>query len=408
MATNDYHIYRYDSGLRLVVLSVPSKVAYIGIVVNAGSRDEDDDKHGLAHFVEHTIFKGTDRRRSYQISSCMESIGGELNAYTSKDETAVYTNAPAGNAQRAIELLADLVINSRFPDQELDKEREVVVEEINSYLDSPEERVFDEFEELIFAGSDLAHNILGSPESVRTLRSGDCRSFIDKFYAPGNLTIYAMVPDDPDKIARYVERSFGSLQRSMPEFHRTLPAPPAPFAITRDHGNHQANTIVGVPLFGRNDPRRPALFLLNNYFGGPCMNSRLNRELREEHGYVYTVESAISLYSDTGLLSIYFGCDAATVDKCLKIINRELDRLAQSRLSDTIFNRVRRQYCGQLLVSTDQRESRAMAMGKSLLYYDRIFDADTMLAQVMQTSADDLRDVAQLLAPDKCSRLTLL
>ena len=201
MPSNEYHITRFSSGLRLVVWPLQGRVSYIGAVINAGSRDEGDDRQGLAHFVEHTIFKGTGSRSSLEISSCMEEVGGELNAYTSKDETAIYTNAPAGHADRAISLIADLVSDSRFPEAELAKEREVVVEEINSYLDSPADSVFDEFDERIFEGCGLAHNILGTPESVRMLTGADCRDFIDTFYAPSNMTVYAAGPDDPERIA---------------------------------------------------------------------------------------------------------------------------------------------------------------------------------------------------------------
>lgn len=408
MGTDSYKIFRLDNGLRVVVNSLPGNVSYIGLVVNAGSRDEDSDKEGLAHFVEHTIFKGTEKRRAWQISARMEAIGGELNAYTSKDETAVYTNAPAGHTARALELLADLVMNSRFPEAELDKEREVVTEEIYSYLDSPSDSVFDEFEELAFAGSGMAHNILGSTESVQHLHSEDCRRFLDRFYVPSNMVVYAMCPDNPEKVAALVEKYFGRMHNPEPVFSRSVPEEPMSFDLTRNRGNHQANTVVGARLFGRHDPRRPALFLLNNYLGGPCMNSRLNRELRELRGYVYTVESTLSLYQDTGLLCIYFGCDPSTIGKCMKIIRRELDRLVQNTLPLSVLEKIKRQYCGQLMVSTDNRESRAMSMGKSLLYYDRIFDSYSMIEQVADITADQLRSVAELIAPQCCSRLTII
>lgn len=404
---NSYSLNTLSNGLRIVCRQTDGFVSYIGVVVNAGSRDEDRAAFGLAHFVEHTIFKGTSRRRGWQISGRMESVGGELNAYTSKEETMIYTNAPAGYEERAVELLADLIADSVFPEEEIDREKDVVVEEINSYLDSPCDSVYDEFEELAYAGSGLAHNILGSADSVRALTGDDCRSFVRRFYTPSQMVMYCCSPADPEKILRIAERHFGKMNVSENARNREVTPGMSPFDLLRDRGNHQANTIVGARLFGRTDPRRFALFLLNNYLGGPCMNSRLNRELREKRGYVYTVDSSVSLMSDTGLMLIYFGSDPKSVGKCRDIIFRELDRLADSRLAPATFERIKRQYCGQLLVSTDHRESRAMSLAKSLLYYGEIHDMTTTATRIMELTADDLRDVACLLRPDKFSTLTL-
>lgn len=396
------------NGLRTVCWHTDGLVSYIGIVVNAGSRDEDADKEGLAHFVEHTIFKGTEKRRSWQVSSRMETVGGELNAYTSKEETMIYTNAPAGYEERAMELLSDLVTSSVFPASEIDRERDVVIEEINSYLDSPSDSVYDEFEELAYAGSGLAHNILGTAESVRSLSGSDCRNFIDRFYTPSEMVVYCCSPVPASRLGKLLERYFGCMHFPSARRERFCPPPMEAFSLCRDRGNHQANTIIGARLFGRSNPRRFALFLLNNYLGGPCMNSRLNRELREKRGYVYTVDSSISLMSDTGLMLIYFGSDPSTVDKCRKIVFSELDRLAQSPMGDVAFERIKRQYCGQLLVSSDHRENRAMSLAKSLLYYGCLHDISTMAANIEAVTAEDMRAVAELLAPSLCSSLTII
>ena len=403
-----YIIHTLPNGLRVVARKTDGLVSYIGVVVNAGSRDEGHMEYGLAHFVEHTIFKGTDKRRGWQISSRMEAVGGELNAYTSKEETMVYTNAPAGYEERSIELLADLIACSRFPADDVEREKEVVVEEIHSYLDSPSESVYDEFEELAYARCGLAHNILGSAESVRSLDSSACRGFLDKFYTPGEMVVYCCTPQEPEKLCRLVERYFGGLH--FPGVMRDRLAPPAMkgFDERRDKGNYQANTIYGVRVFGRRDPRRFALFMLNNYLGGPCLNSRFNRELREKRGYVYTVDSSVGLMSDTGLWMVYFGCDPKNVDKCREIIGREIDRLAQSRLSDSAFEKIRRQYCGQLLVSSDHRENRAMSLAKSLLYYGEIHDISTTTSHINEVTPEELRDMAQLIAGSERGILTLI
>ena len=402
-----YDIFTLPNGIRLVVWQIKSLVSYFGAIVSTGSRDESPERQGLAHFVGHTIFKGTGKRKAWQISSRMESIGGELNAYTSKDETAVYTNAPAGHAERAIELVADLIADSRFPAEELEKEKDVVIEEIHSYEDSPADSVFDEFEELIYEGSGLAHNILGTPESVKALTSADCRAFIDSFYTPGEMTLYYAGADDPQRVARLVERHFSCLHFPAAPRVRTTPPVREPFALQRDLGNHQANTIVGARTFGRLDPRRPALLLLNNYLGGPCMNSRLNRELRDRRGYVYTVESSVSMYEDTGSIFIYFGCDPDKVKKCIRLIHNELDRLVQSPLSEKALEAVKRQYCGQLTVTTDHRESRAMALAKSLMYFGDICDVEAMIDKVREVTPAQIREVAEMIAPCRCSSLSL-
>lgn len=402
----DTQIFTLSNGLRVVIRHTSSVVSYIGVAVNAGSRDEDLNSQGLAHFVEHTLFKGTLNRKAFHISNRMESIGGELNAYTSKEETLLYTGAPAGYAPRALQLLADIIANSTFPDRELSMEREVVIEEINSYLDSPDELIYDEFEELIYSGSALAHNILGSPDSVRALSSADCRAFIDRFYTPANMALYIADPGDPQKLLRQVEKHFGHLHFPSPNHSRIAPPPIKPFDVVHDRNGHQSHTIIGTRLFGRNDPRRFALFLLNNYLGGPCMNSLLNRELREKRGLVYTADSNVALLSDTGSLMIYFGTDRESTPRCRQIIANILDSLAQNLLPDNKFNAIKEQYCGQIIMSTDHKESMAMAMGKSLLYYNSIHDPSATAEKVRSVTPAQLREVAELCASN-CSRITI-
>ena len=319
----------------------------------------------------------------------------------------IYTNAPSGYEDRALELLADLITSSRFPEGEIDKEREVIIEEIYSYLDSPSDRVYDEFEELAYKGSGLSHNILGDPESVREIKSCDCRGFLDKFYRPDNMVVYCVSSLPEKEMAKKVEKYFGFL-KAMPVMHNRI-TPPAMnlFDERKDNGTHQANTIMGVRAFGRSDERRFALFLLNNYLGGPCMNSRLNRELREKRGYVYTVDSNVSLLSDTGLLFIYFGCDPSNVKKCRNIIQREIENLCGKKLSDNTFEKVKRQYCGQLISSSDHIEHRAMSLGKSLLYYNEVHDITTTTERIMAVTSEEMREVAEFIFSSGLSTLTL-
>ena len=408
MEINDkYLLEKLGNGLKVVCRQRKGLVSYIGVVINAGSSDEDSEHEGLAHFVEHTIFKGTNNRRAWQISSRMESVGGELNAYTSKEETMVYTNAPSGYEERAVELLYDLISGSRFPECEIEKEREVVIEEIYSYLDSPSDRVYDEFEELAYKGSGLSHNILGNPDSVRKLQSMDCRRFIDRYYVPCNMVVYCVTPLAEDKMLRLVSKYFERLPEKKSELQRIVSPPLTFFDERRDNGTHQANTIMGARTFGRRNPGRFPLFLLNNYLAGPCMNSRLNRELREKRGYVYAVDSNVSLLSDTGLMLIYFGCDPSNIAKCRKIIRHEIDNLAQKTLNARTFEGIKRQYCGQLIASSDNIENRAMALGKSVLYFDCVNDINTTTRQIMEVTPEQMREAAELLAGDSLSTLTL-
>lgn len=404
----NYSLHTLHNGLRVAISQSDALVSYIGVAVGSGSRDESPERLGLAHFVEHTIFKGTWRRSSSAISSRMESIGGDLNACTSKEDTIIYTSAPAGYEDRAIELIADIIANSLFPEHEISLEHEVVVEEIKSYLDTPADNVYDEYEERIFSGSALAHNILGTTESVRSLTGRDCRQFLDLNYTPGNMVVYISSPADPDKIIKRVEKHFGLLNFPNKRPERKKPQEVANFDETIDNNGFQAHTIYGSRTFSRHDDRRFALYLLNNYLGGPCMSSVLNRELREKRGLVYTVDSFISNFSDTGLMSVYIGCDKGNVKKCLQIVRRELDRLAQNELSARTLEKIKTQYCGQLLVGSDNREHTAMSMGKSLLHYGKILDQTFTAERIREVSADQLRSIAELLAADRCSRLTLL
>lgn len=397
-----------SNGLRVAVNHSSGCVTYAGILVDAGSRDEPDALHGLAHFVEHTVFKGTRRRSSWHISNRMEAVGGELNAYTYKEGTSIYSIAPAGYEERALELLSDLVNNASFPPSEIEREREVIIEEINSYLDSPSESVYDQFEELIYRGSSLSHNILGSPASVKEIGSSDCLAFIDRFYSPRNMVGFISTPAPLKKVSRLLEKYFGSFRRPNNPPVRKLPPVCERFDEVRDHNGHQAHTIMGTRLFGRDDPRRFALFLLNNYLAGPCMNSRLNQELREKRGLVYTVDSSVGMLSDTGLLTIYFGSDRDTVDRCIRLVNRELASLADHVLPPRLFDKIKEQYCGQMLVSSDNRESMAMSLGKNLLFYNQLTDIEASAAKVREVTAEQLREVAELVAPDLCSRLTLM
>lgn len=368
-----------------------------GIAVNAGSRDEEPDRHGLAHFVEHTVFKGTGRRRAFHINNRMESVGGELNAYTTKEETFIYSTFPAGQRllDRAAELIADLVMNSRFPDAEIEREREVVIDEIMSYLDSPSERVFDDFDDLIYCGSPLGHNILGSAESVGRLTPSQCRAWLDKLYTPGQMVFFYTGPLPPHKVERIAERRFGALSHPDTPRHRLTPPCVGRFDTARAIGSHQAHTVTGARIPGLDSERRIDLALAVNIAGGPGMNSLLNVELRERRGLVYSAEASSTMYTAGGLLSIYYGCDPEDAGRCHKLVLRTIERVADgSALSPRRFEMAAKQYLGQLNIAAENRESRILSAARSVLFRGGCATMNEVFENIHSVRREDVMTLA--------------
>ena len=403
---NNQHLIHLPSGLRLVCVQAPGAgVEYFGVTVGAGSRDDPEGLFGLAHFVEHTIFKGTSRRRSSHIINRMESCGGELNAYTSKQSTTVYTVSPTGNLARAVELVADLVMNSSFPQAELDKEREVVADEINSYLDIPSEAVFDDFDDLLFAGSPLGHNILGNRAALDRFDSDICRSYLDRLYVAPNMVAFYSGPQSPSRVEAMVGRRFSDLS-SRPAGRPTQTLPLAPcFAESRDLAIHQAHTVVGARVCDMFSDRRFALSLLVNILGGPGMNSLLNVALRERHGLVYGIDATTSLMSDNGLLTIYFGCDPKDVKRCLGIVGRVIASFTDTPMSERRLEAAKRQFIGQLTVGSVNSEQVAISMGRSVLYRGVARSLAETTEAIRAITPEGLHTAAQALR--STSRLTL-
>ena len=390
----------------MVHVATMSQVAWCGLAVNAGSRDEDEGQYGLAHFVEHTIFKGTLHRRSWHILNRMESVGGELNAYTTKEGTMLYSVFPEQHLKRAIDLLADLVQWSVFPQEELDRERDVVLEEAASYRDTPSDAVFDDFEDLMFVGSQLGHNILGVKEDLERLTSEDCMRYLKTLYVPTNMVFFSVGPERPERVFRMVERYFGAMSHSVAERHRSVPPTVAPFKQVIEIGTHQAHTVVGARVPDRNSPLRYAVMLLNNILGGPGMNSLLNVELRERRGYVYSVESTLTLLSDCGWISIYLGCDPDDVRSSMRVIDRITNRLSNELLPERRLDAYKRQYCGQLVVAADSAEFLAMNAGRGLLYRGQVATPDETIARIQAVTPEDIAQAAAYLSAEKLSSLT--
>ncbi len=393
-----YVLHTLPNGLKVAYSRRNGNVAYCGLAVNAGSRDEDDLSLGLAHFVEHTIFKGTRKRRAWHILNRMERVGGELNAYTSKEETLVYSVFPAGNMNRALELIADLVANSVFPAHEIEKEREVVVEEIQSYLDTPSEAIYDDFEDLMFAGSGLGHNILGTEECLSKLGSADCMDYLKRMYVPSNMVLFAVGSLPEERFMKLAERYFAGMNHDLDRGERVAPLVVAPFDIRRSVDSHQAHTIVGAHTFGMHDSRKYALLLLNNILGGPGMNSTLNVAIRERRGYAYTVESSVTLFSDCGLFAVYVGSDQRHVEKCRRLIADELDRFASAPMSQVALGAAKKQFVGQLLVGSENLENYALSLGKSVLNFGKFQTTAELAAIINDITAADVQAVARQLS----------
>ena len=362
--------------MRIICAPSPTQVVYCGIAVDAGTRDEQRHESGMAHFVEHMSFKGTHRRTARQIINRLESVGGDLNAYTGKEETVFYSSVLRQHLPKAIDLLVDITLNSTFLQEEMNKEVEVVIDEIESYNDQPSELIFDEFEEICFPTHPLGRNILGEAPQLRELTSEHMHAFHQRMYRPERMVLFVYGDVDPEQVIRLTEKALANSDLSHPSYSlmplpRTAPMPfsPAEAATTRKKDTHQAHVVIGGRSFGGNDPRHLHLYLLNNMLGGPCMSSLLNLSLRERNGLVYTVESNATCYTDSGVWTTYFGCDPEDVRKCCRLVERELQKLMDKPLSEQKLNAARQQLKGQIAVSYDNFESLAISMAKRYLHY---------------------------------------
>lgn len=398
-----------SNGLRVIHQSSDSNVVYCGYELNVGTRNEESGYEGMAHFCEHVSFKGTKRRKSWHISNALESVGGDLNAYTNKEDTVYYAAVLKEHTARAIDLLTDIVFYSTYPQAEIDKEVEVICDEIESYNDSPAELIYDEFENLLFANHALGHNILGTAERVRSFKTADAQRFTQRYYRPENSIFFFYGDVDFKRVVRLLERATSDFAPSKPIIEPALnqPLPPnMPDFIEKNHGTHQAHVMVGTRGYDIHDKRRMSLYLLNNLLGGPGMNARLNLSLRERHGLVYTVESSMVSYCDTGVWAIYFGCDPKDVGRCLKLVRKELDRVIQKPLSDTQLRAVKKQIKGQIGVACDNRENFALDFGKSYLHYGWERDLNSLFRHIDEVTAESMQQVAAELMQQE--RLTTL
>ena len=402
-----YHTYTLDNGLRIIHLPSTSQVVWCGYDLAVGSRAESPGEEGLAHFCEHMTFKGTERRSALQVINALEKVGGELNAFTNKEDTVFYAAVTKEHVAKAVELLTDIVFNSQYPQHEIDKEVEVICDEIESYNDSPAELIYDEFENLIFEGHPLGHNILGTAERVRSFKTVDALRFTRRHYRPDNAVFFVYGDVDFKRLCGIFLRKVESGKRkeiclspdilsqeySLSSFHFPLSS-----KILKKN-THQAHVMIGTRAYRYDDPRRMTLYLLNNILGGPGMNARLNLSLRERHGLVYTVESSMAAYSDTGVWSVYFGCDHHDINRCQRLVRRELDRVMQRPLSASQLSAAKKQLKGQLAIACDNREQFALDFGRSYLHRGQERDLQVLFSRIDAVTAEDIQQVANELFP---------
>ncbi len=388
------HFHTLPNGIRLVHKREALPVAYCGIAINTGTRDEAPHEQGLAHFTEHMLFKGTGRRRATHIINRLEDVGGELNAFTNKEETVVYAVSLKEDFARAADLIGDMVFGSVFPEAEIEKEIEVVIDEINSYRDSPSELIFDDFEDLIFEGNAIGRNILGEEDLLRKLRQKNLLNFVENNYHTDEMVFFSLSDFDFNKVKQMAEKLFGDVPARLRHRRREAITAYVPQQTETKRDTNQTHIVVGNRAFSLNDDNRQSLYLLNNIIGGPGLNSLLNLALRERRGLAYTVESSYTAYTDTGTFCIYAGTDPRNKERCLSLINKELQALREKPIADHKLEKYKKQFLGQLAISTQNKESVALGMGKSFLHFNRIETMDEVRRKIENITAKNLQNIA--------------
>ena len=411
-------ILKLDSGIRYAFRRISSPVAYCALSIKAGTRDEDENFNGVAHLVEHMLFKGTKSKGARRISNLLENLGGELNAYTTKEETVIHATVLKEDISKAVELLSDLAFNSIFPEKELLKERDVILEEIDSYKDTPSEQIFDDFDQYIFGSHSLSKPILGTPKSVKRLNVSDVKEFVRKNYYPENMSFSIVADISAERGAVLVNKYFGEgeAERSQNEQFQNglLSAEESPDkqlanaefnlggTVKRvSRKTHQAHCVMGGLAYTYYDERRIALALLTNVLGGPALNSRLNQSLRERYALVYTVDASYTPYSDTGLFTIYFGADKGSIDKALNVVRQELDRFIEKGMGEASLKSAKKQLLGQLAIANDNAEARCLSMGKSLLVFNKIESMENIRERIWAITDSDIRSIAKDIFSDE-------
>jgi predicted Zn-dependent peptidase len=402
----DLLLHTLNNGIRLVHYRIPGMVAHCGLIINTGSRDERNEEHGIAHFIEHMLFKGTKKRKAYHILSRLEDVGGELNAYTTKEETAVHASFMKEDYERATEIISDITFSSVFPEKEIEKEKDVVIEEINSYLDNPAELIFDDFEELIFANQPIGRNILGSPESVKSFSQKLISDFISNNYNTRQMVFCSVGNISDEKILRLFKTHFADIVTKNQETRINKTWLYKPSSVTKKKDTFQNHCIIGNVAYDLKDERRMGMFLLNNILGGQGLNSRLNLSLREKNGLAYNVESSYNPYYDTGIFSIYFGTDRQYLNKSISVAMAELNKLCNTKLGTIQLSKAKNQIKGYLARGYENHESLMLSLGKSLLIFNKIDTIEDICKKIDAITASELLETANnIFEPSELSTL---
>jgi len=401
-----FHTWTLPNGIRCVHLEDGRNIGHCGLLVEAGSRDELVSENGLAHFIEHSLFKGTAKRRTFHILNRLDSVGAELNAYTSKEETWITASFLSEHLGRAVELIADIAFHSTFPDREIAKERDVIIDEIHAWRDNPGDAIFDEFQEMLFPGHALGRNILGTEKSVSRFGRKDVMRFIERQYRNDRLVFSSAGPMRAGQVKRLTEKYLSERQTGPSRGERTAPSGYEAGRREGDHAVHQVHAVIGSPGYGMDDPKRTALMLLSNHLGGPGMNARLNLNIRERHGICYNIESSFFPYADTGEFTVYFGTDVKTFARAERLVLKELRDARQKRLGVVTMKQAKQQIIGQIALGAESGAGWMSTMGKSIMLYDRVRPLEEAFHAIESVTADDVLEVAnEVLDPSRLSTL---
>jgi len=402
----DLFFHTLKNGIRLVHFRTNGMIAHCGLIMNTGSRNEAPDQHGMVHFIEHMLFKGTAKRKAYHILSCLDDTGGELNAYTTKEETAIHASVLKENFEKAVDIISDITFNSIFPEKEIEKEKDVIIEEINSYRDNPGELIFDDFEEMIFRNRPLGRNILGTPESVKSITRRRLNEFLHNNYNPAEM-VFCSVGNIPDqKVLKLADKYLSSVPARKKSAVSTTKWSYKPSFIEKKKDTFQTHCMTGNIAYNIKDRRRLGMFLLNNILGGHGLNSRLNLSLREKKGLAYHVESNYNPYSDTGVFSVYFGTDRQNLEKSLDVVRSELAKLRNTKFGTIQLSKAKNQIKGYLARGYENHESLMLSLGKSLMIFNRIDSLEDICKKIDKISAENLLLTAnEVFEPSELSTL---
>lgn len=404
--SKDLSFWEMPNGIRVVHLYDDSPVAYCGFAINVGTRDELPEESGMAHFIEHTLFKGTQKRKSWHIVNSLESVGGELNAYTTKEETFVYANFLCEDYEKAVDICSDIVFHATFPQKELDKEVDVIIDEIQSYKDTPSEQIYDDFEELVFANTPLGRNILGDAKRLKKYTTQDAINFVRRTYCTDKIVFFSLGKIPFSRVKRLAEKYLTDVQEKRSAITNVVKSSYEPFEkVVRKHTS-QAHVMVGCPSYDLSDDRRLPMSLLNNIIGGPSLNSRLNLLLREKNGMAYNIESTYTSYSDSGLLSIYFGTEERNREKCTDLVYAELKRLREVPFTKIQLEKYKKQLIGQMTIMQENRENLVLSMAKSILYFNKFETLEYVYNQLGEVTPAVISEVMNdVLRADRLSML---